>query len=570
MTEQIKEPDILQMVKDREIELQPRYDVMTTTRQLLFPSKYPYELTGFDGKKIKNAIHTTLPGAANFARNVISELQRTTFQWYVEGEIAPSAKSKVEKCLIAVSDQVDENLVNSGTASLKSWLAAHVAHTSLIGMRFISQIDKGGKFSVDCLPMDMKYVAWEFDGNGLKWFSNRTKRAQRLIIDEYQDLSGFRTNQSGSDKKLCEVLDVWNGEKNWVYVGDELLPGFPQKHKFGKPPGVIVIPATGWMLRDDGFMADESPDILFLYKVIYEAKNRNASILQTKAMDTIQPPMVDQREVPDATNAKAPPESGEVKQKGVKEPWVPLQRPDLTPALQAGIAQIDNEAEDTGYTPLDTGRGESSDTAIKISTQYEIRQKYNKVLIEALQVFYGQFGRMIIEQGKAIEKGDSELKVGKTGKKLKLSFASLPDLDDFTINARLMTKNKQLEIANASLATALKGVYPKRWIVENLMMTDEPEKVLRELAIEEGEELDPAKKLIREAEGYADEIDGKEGMEADMIEAKFYQTMDSYRMIMRQRKAPAMPATGAGGIQPPGNNGKSNTNALAALAARGG
>ncbi len=556
----IKEPDVLQMVKDRETDLDLRYKVMDETKKLLFPSKYPYELMGFDGVKIKNAIHTTLPGAANFARNVISELQKTTFQWYVDGDIVKGAKSKVEKCLMAVADQTDEGLINSGTASLKSWLSSHVAVRSLIGMRFISQIVKE-KYTVDCLPMDMRYVAWEFGQDGLAWFSYRTRRSQRLIKAEYQ---------VDVEDKLAEVVDVWTPEKNYVYVGGKLLEGFPQKHKFGKPPGVIVLPSSGYMLRDEGFMEDESPDILYLYKVIYEAKNRNASILQTKAMDTIQPAMVDQREQPDASPAVAPPESGQVKKKGLKEPWIPLPRPDLTPALQAGIAQINNEAEDTGYTALDTGRGESSDTAIKISTQYEIRQKYNKVLIEALQVFYGQWGRMIMEQGKIISRGgESELKIGGQGKKLGFSFTSLPELDDYTIKARLMTKNKQLEIANASLASALKGIYPKRWIVENLMMTDEPEKVLRELDIEKSREIDPAFDWLEIANGYAEEIDNAEGVEAELIEVKFYQAMDNYKKIMEERNNP-VPVASTGLTKKPGSNGAGNTNALAALAARGG
>jgi hypothetical protein len=518
--------DILKLVEDRKKELTPLYDRMDETRDLVYLT--PYELKNFKGRKIDNAVSITMNDPAVFVNAIISDLMGAKWQTVIEGNISDKQKHLIENFIDDNRAQADEQLAKRGIAGLFAWLCNHVCIRSLIGVRWLSWMDKD-TYRLDGVPVDMRYTPFEYGRDDLDWVAPETTRSKRDIKAEY-DID-LRANEAS-------VIDFWDGEQNVVFIDrKEVEGGGWGKHKLGYPPFVIISPASGFMLRDKGYLEHEAEDILFLNRGLYEEKNRSASIEQTLGMDILFPPYEQEVEAMDGKPGEPPPKSGESKRVLKGERHVPVPRGDLNRASLKADQKIEKALQLGGVNDIDLGNVSQTVSAVWITEQSEIRNKIVRPRLQALAMFYQGLARMMIDQ--YIKNGEkakrSEFSIGIQGKKRQYSPAQLGDPEDYTIAYELMSRSKKQEIANWAVANAAWGKAPRRVIFSDILQVDDPDGWIRELEIEEARNADPAIALFEMALRYAEEAENLKGEDAEAKKIQSMMLTERGVYLIRQR-----------------------------------
>ena len=511
----------LDIIKNRVTVLKPLYDRMDRTKELAYGKEYV--LTGFDNKPIEKVINVTTNWPGVFANAIINDLMGAIWQTVIEseGKLSDKQKKIIENFIDDNFAQADEQLIQRGIAELFPWLCNHVCIRSLIGARWVSQFDKDG-YKIDCLPVDMRWTPWEFGNDGLNWVANKTFRGPAKIQAEYEkELSAAGASVSGTED--IEVTDYWTSEKNEVWIADKLIK--TQKNPFGFPPFVIVLPASGFMLKDKGSIEHEAEDLFFLNRGLYDERSRSMSIEQSLAMDILRPPYEQETEEPGSPADKTP-KTGEVKKVKKGEKHVLLERGDLNAAFRAARVDIQRDLQMGGVNDIDLGNVSQTVSAVWITEQSEIRNKLIKPRLKALGLMRQQLGRMQIKQYRIISdkatKAPSDILVGVTGRKQKYSVQHLGDPGTYTITNALMSQSKKQEIVNLAMFTAARGELPLKVRLTDILKADDPDGIMRQLDIEQAKRSDPAIALFEMAIRYAEEA---EDLEGDDAEAKKIQSM---------------------------------------------
>ena len=294
--------DTKKLIEDRIGELGPLYARMDATKDRVYT--VGFKLMGFDNKPMDNVVNVTMPYAAIFANAVVNDLMGAVRQTVIEGDISDKQTHTIEGFLDDNRAQADELLRKTGRPPLAAWWCNHVCIRSLIGVRWVTLTD-GDNYKMYPLPLDMRYVPFEYGNDGLNYGCNISYRSKKAILAEYPEVGGI------SQKSDIEVWDFWDGEVNEIWVAKKFLKRGP--NAFGYPPFVIAAPATGFMLRDLGYIEHESEDLLFLIRDLYDEVNRQVSIEQTLAMECIRPPYEQEVETMDARPASPPPKTGQTK-----------------------------------------------------------------------------------------------------------------------------------------------------------------------------------------------------------------------------------------------------------------
>jgi len=157
-----------------------------------------------------------------------------------------------------------------------------------------------------------------------------------------------------------------------------------------------------------------------------------------------------------------------------------------------------------------------------------------------LEMFREGLARLMIEQFIITSKGQSDLMIGKTGKRNKYSASSVGDPEKYSVSCELMTQSKKQEIANWAVANAARGTAPLKVILRDILTVEDPDGWLRELELEEAKRADPAIALFEMAIRYAEEATELE--DAKMADVKKIQSkMLTERgvAVIKQRKQPA-------------------------------
>lgn len=536
MVDIIKKMTTLEIVEARRRELQPLYDRMDITKDLL--NHKPYVMLDFDGSPIDNVINLTTNWPAVYTNAIVADLMDSIWQTVIEstGKLSDKLKHDIEAFIDDNLAQADEQLEMQGMTDLFTWVCNHVCHRGIIGARWLTKFDKDGLYRVEVLGADMRWTPYEFGKNGLNWVANTSQRSAAKIIAQY----GV---DPGTDGTL--ITDWWDGEKNEVWIGDKMAPKWPKKHDFGKPPWVIVIPSTGFMMRDEGWIEHEAEDLLFLSRHLYEAKSQQISIEQTLALECLRPGMEqEQGELSDSMKANRPAEAGEFAKvkKGELHKLVP--RGDITNAFQAGRADIQNMIEMGG--PLMPRAYNQPPSAVEVQAEVELLKKWYYPRLKALQAFRKQLSRLMIDQyikvADKAKKGKSEIEIGTVGRKRKYSPSQLGDPTTYSIDNLLMTQSKKQEIVNLAMFTAASGELPLRVRLKDILKADDPDGIIRELEIEKAKGEDPALGLFEMAYRYAQDAKELEGLEADKrnMESKML-TERCCAALRQQQLAPQAP-----------------------------
>lgn len=518
----------IDMVKNRQKEMQKLYDRMDRAEKLAYLD--PYTLKVMKNNKevaADNAISVTMNQPAVFANAIISDLMTAVWQTTIEGSISDKQKYKIEQFIEDNLAQADEQLGMKGQSGLFAWLCNHVCIRSLIGVRWISQVYKD-QYVIDCLPVDMRWTPFEYGARGLSWVAPISYRSKAAIESEYV-ISGVK---EGAD---IEVVDFWSDEANEVYIDGKLLNIqeknmiLPAKHQLGYPPFVIVMPATGFMLRSsdmDKEMEHMADDIFFLNRGLYNELNRSVSVEQTLGMDVLIPPYEQETDGVDKV-ADDVPRSGEVLKVTKGERHVPVPRGDLSTASLTARQDINKAIKMGGVNDIDLGDVDQTVSAVWITEQSEIRNKVRKPRLDAMCQLYKLLDRMMIDQyQKTKGKSGKELEIGIIGRKRAYTPDQLGDPSRYTITIKGMSRSKKQEIANMAIAQAGKAAgMPMEDIVKNILMVDDPDGFMRRIELEKARDVEPAIGLLEQALRLIEEADEIQGEDSESADAKRIEAM---------------------------------------------
>lgn len=533
--------DTWTLINDRMTAMKDRNTRMDDTVKLLQWDDSPYKLVKPDGKtELRDAISVTPNLPKVFAHGVISDLMGGNWQTVVEGKVSDRKAHLIEEFVEDNLAQADEQvLARYDIPSLFGWLCNHVCIRWAIGVRWLSQVEDG-EYKIDCFPVDMRWTPF-VRGKWVAPITWNSKDALEEELEKYEKLAkggvGAYNKIPLSEAKDIEVRDFWDNEKNELWVDKKLV--YSQKNPFGYPPFVIVIPASGFMLRDKGFMKHEGEDILYFSAGLYKELARSVSLEQTSGYAGLYPGYEYEEENPDATPTVPPPAIDETLKRKKGELHQPVPRGDINRAGQT--ARVDIQAMISAGSPLSPKEYNTPPSAILLAGETELINRLQNARKDALGIFKSQLARMMIEQFIKAEKG--ELLIGKKGKRIKYSASKLGNPDDYNISYHLSVKSKRQELANLAEFAAVYGKLPLRWNLANILMVDDPDGIERELELEEARRADPAISLHEMALRYveeAEEMEDDDEANAKLIQAKML--VERGVSVIRDRMAPAQPA----------------------------
>ena len=480
----------LDKIKDKERELKPLYDRMDKTRKSVYLT--PYQMLKVDGKTQEdNVINVTMPYPAIIANTIINDLIDAHQQVIIEGDITPKAKNFLEKFFNDNFEEADEVLSRKGYPSLYDWWCNHVCIRSYIGTRYVCQLIDG-KYRIDVLPSDMRYCSREYGNDGLNWFCNSGYRLPSDVKAEYATQFEEKGITLPSGNSYIFVRDWWSSDKNEVYLDDREI--INQSHKFGEPPFVTGSPATGFLLRDDGYIAHESEDILFLIRGIIDEVNRSVSIEQTKAFELLRPPYEQEVEQNDSKPGEAPPKTGQTKKvkKGQMHQLLPT--PDVNRAFLSGREDLNKAVQMGGVNDIDLGNVSQTVSAVWITAQTSIRKKFTAPRLKTISTCTSQLARMAERQYRlaiGMAKDDPGVLIGREGRKKLYKLGDFPNPEKYDIRYEYRSQSKTEEIANLAQFEAAPDL-PMLYRLEHFLKVSNPQEVMGMIDMAEAKRIDPA------------------------------------------------------------------------------
>jgi len=521
--------DTLEIVTERLHDLGDVYTRMDETKDLVYWDDNPYQLVKPDGKTtLDDAISVTPNSPKVLALYVISDLINGQWQTVVEGRVTDRQAHYIEQFIEDNLLEIDDLLGKQREPGLFETQCNRVCIRSWIGARLVIKI-KDGRYHPECLALDMRWTPFDDD-----WVCPIYYRSKRQIQKEYPDV-----DVSGIKGKVV-VADYWDSEKNEVWIGgnDLSTPGGKlvrqQENTLGYSPFVIVIPSSGFELRDEGYLKHRGEDLLFLNKGIYKEYARALSLEATAGYAGVYPSYEYETGQMDSQAAETPPRLDETKKVPPGELHQLVPRGNVNQAFVTSRQDIQKMMSEGG--PISPRAYASPPSAIAISAETELMRVLRSAQVKALQSFREQLSRMIIDQASRLK---IDLEVGREGKRNTYSADKLGDPKNYAITCKLMTKNKRQEIANLALFTATAGHLPLSIRLKDILQADDPDGIMRELEIERARQADPALGLFEMALRYAEEAeDIEDDVEADAKRLQSKMLTERGVAIIKQRMQP--------------------------------
>ena len=280
-------------------------------------------------------------------------------------------------------------------------------------------------------------------------------------------------------------------------------------------------------------------------------------------MRTLQPAYEREAEVYTADPVQPVPKAGQVAKVKKGERAVPVPLGDMNQGSEIFRADL-LKMMDEG-APMSPRQYQTPPSAVEVSTEVELINQLVSSRVKALQMGLSHLCRLMIDMTVKAGQDSGEVEIGGIGRQKSFSISQLDNPKKYTISCRLMSKNKKIEIVNEARAMALWGKMPDEFIIENILMVDDPAGVIKQMNTQKAR-LDPAIDALDSAISLAEEAEDKEDEEeADALKLKSMIKLDTYVQIILQRQNPMAQGGAPEPAQP-----TSNGNGLVKLLGNGG
>ena len=538
------------LIEGKEKELEDLHTRMDNDANYAHLSPYILSVVDDNGiqKVIPGAISITSNKPATHLNTVQAWLMSAIEQMIINGDIADEKKTFIEHFSADALKSSDEMRSRRGLGKLYPFWATHICARGWIGTRWMWQ-QQGDDTYLDGLPCDVRWMTWEYGNDGLNWVNNKTFRSPSYLQKEYGvDITGT---------ELVEVWDFWDSDKNEIWFNKKFHKTY--KNVVGYPPFVITPAPEGFVLLDKGYVVNLGESIFFLNRGLFDKGNQLDSIILTMALKAVAP-ATQKASAPEADSPYPLPGHHYDYDPTTGGPYDLIKQADMNLSDRQASQKIDNDLKMGGMTDAEGGDpSPMPSSALLANKQQEVRERIQQPRLEAIQDHKSQSLKMIIDQYIKFK----FTKFGLKGRRGTYDYKTLGDPDDYTVDFRLMSQSKELDIANASLAASLKGALPRITIFKDVIKSQDPEYQIALLDAEDAAARDPVIKMLREGYGLIDQAKRtKDKDEIARLDKEARRLAETIRSMRTQQRV--------NGFQPQENEQKADNSALSALVARGG
>lgn len=456
----------------------------------LFTGK-PFVMMDYDNKtQVPDVDNVTIPRAQVFAQNVISRLNACEIQLLIEGkQIGEKEKVDVENFIRDLESEQDERLSRLGEVSLREHAVEQACIRGKCAER-ITLYKEDGELIKDILPIDARYLKYEFDRWGLAWASYKTYRPKAIVQEEY----GVEIPTRTTGEQNVEVEDFWSRENNFVWSETTQLWGDKNKYKDPKedpyvPMNIVESPLG---TRFQGILKNRSESIYSLPRNLYPELNKIATMLQTMNRLDFRPGLqhFTHGQLPEVN----PQASGNIT---VVEPgtegFKPMPTPDARRALQIYLNLLLAELDKAELPAVIYGQQSFPMPATSVLAFMETKGRITIPRLQMLSVLMRDRTKMFIWQLQQF--GKSSIEVGAEGFKRDYKVSTLSG--KYTIRYKFHDKSPQEDVANYTVAAAAREFLPQHMINDKILKLDDPVGTEQELMAEQAEKMDLGVKLYR-------------------------------------------------------------------------
>ena len=455
------------IVKAREKVFLPLWSRMDADLEMI--EDYRYILRDFKAKgykEIGKAYSVTRPLPQNDYNKYTNKLIALERKIKVSSDDPEFDEGKIIQFCKDSDFAVNARLTQKPGHSTRATHNAHICHRGWVAEMELWRYEDG-KLVADSRPIDPRWLVWDTDGENLDWACVVWYRYPNDINGEYD------TDFTGDS--LLEVRDVYTKDKNIVYVTEQEV--FKQDNPYGYVPFVIQPAPFGPIHSGRGALEYMGESVFYPQRHTYDEANFAASISKTMAREGLRPPL--------QTKGKGPKEyagSGDIVEEQ-EEPLTLVPRQDMTNAQrnQQGMADGDLQRSAWSRTSFGSVSAPMSGDALDILGTSSAEVLNSR--IQGLKLFEANVYRMRIDQFNQINK---KLKVGRS-RQHKPS-----DLNgEYDITVHYVDNSIESWARRGAAMAANMGLFPKRFLVNEIGLADDPDKLDRELDIEETERQVP-------------------------------------------------------------------------------
>ncbi len=471
----MSDSDRISQINDKRNELADLHARMDLDRDIYM--LLPYVMYGFSkqfkNEKVDDVITVTINRAAVFADAFIATLTGAIRQPHVE-RLSDTKNHDIEQFATDLLYTIDESMIANKKGNSAFWLSWHVSIRGIIGMGLFLRKLEDGSYTFKPVPVDMRWCTWQ-DGEDGKydWISCQTNMDSRALKSKYEKKKGVNANLIPDGKNL-KVEDWWDEERNEVYVSEKKI--YEAENTYGFLPYSLVFPICGAPIEDAGYIQNHWESILGLNRNLYPEFNRLASILQTIGASILFPPL--KRTVVD-------PKSPTIDYPGGKsivnlsqgETIDKIFTPEISQAFLQDIQMLSSALQQGGISDAELGDPGLDRSGIWFTQMNAIRQKRMLPRQNAISQMYCGLTKLAIRELKSTGQSTS------MGVK-KREYGALPDLDEFTIDYRMMIEDEVMDAVRATMSKGLEGTLSLYDRLKDILHHKDPDGAINRLMLE--------------------------------------------------------------------------------------
>ena len=459
----MEERNYVQLVKDKLSE--EIYTRMEDDRKLF--ELDPYVMRGKNNVKVDDVINVTLSIPARLAAFVESALGNTEEEIVVTSDDRQVDTALIEDFIRRSMKAADDRSVRRGEPSMDGFFNQQLCRRGRAAARVMYQVIDG-VLVPDIALWDTGFVASEPGLEDLAWGAYKVTKSKAIIDSEPWAIQ----NKYIESKKEAEVIEVWDEEKQVIYVaGNQILA---EPHSFGAPPICIQGVSLGSHGANKESQKYRDESILLLVRGTIPEFNRLMSIMQTLAFDGMKPSFTWP-----SKDALAPPPEG------------------LTPgtgyAIEAGNAVglitygqatqqatmvyqlMLREIQESGLTAIQIGNLEFTLSAVALIELGQSRDQIYRPRLKSKGDLKTSIAWKGIEQ--VIASGASKVEVGYRGHRRIFDVSKLEG--EYQIEFKHYPNSPTTLLALITLANAAESWLDRQTILEETIRVRDPAKVMR-------------------------------------------------------------------------------------------
>lgn len=476
--------DYKAMVSEQEERNQALYARMKEDNDLLNLRQYVMKDNQSPPRPVPGIVNITLNMPSYMATTILVTMSSATEQVVVEAQRQTFDTAYVEDFIKACMESSNEYNRRHGRKDRSMFTDGQLCMRGRAVRRVLFRRD-GDMLVPDISFWDAAGVTREYGDNGLKWAAYHMKKSKDQILSQY----GKEIAQEDAD-----VLDVWDEEKNQVWIDGTLYK--EEEHSYGFTPVIeeIVPIGSGGILLDAGNMASEGESIFFMIRGIVPELNRLASIMQTLNLLSVKQPVKD---MTSAQTGGEPPDYEDAMSLGriTAADIQPIQFGDAQRSAQMAYQMMKEAFESGGASPAQLGMlGQNPPSGVALLVAGEGRNRIYNPRLGSKGRLNAATARMIIEQVRQ-QFGGGTVKVGYSGFEESYNVSKLEG--SYNINYRYSIKSQEVDAGRATLAAAYGNLMSDHTKREDVIQMDDPDGEEDLIRAEEAERMSPMIKMYK-------------------------------------------------------------------------